>query len=115
MEGIGYAHPHNAIDLQQAIHWARIAAKNDPNTITLLISKDIDWYHNSNPYTGPFLDTHIIAHFAADTIIYEEPTIPPELNITRKELSTLQILCIHHQNNHIGNHEQMNQTHKHSN
>ena len=51
----------------------------------------------------------IIAHFAADTIIYEEPTIPPELNIIRKEVSTLRILCIHHQNNHIGNYEQMNQ------
>ena len=108
-KGIGYAHPHNAIDLQQAIHWARIAAKNDPNTITLLISKDIDWYHNLNPYTGPFVDTHIIAHFAANTIIYEELTIPPELNITRKEVSTLRIFCIHHQNSHIGTYEQMNQ------
>ena len=26
-EGIGYAHPHNERDVQQAIHWARIAAK----------------------------------------------------------------------------------------
>ena len=69
----------------------------------------MDWYHNFNPYTGPFVDTHIIAHFAADTIIYEEPTIPPELNNTRKELSTLRIFCIHHQNNHIGTFEQMNQ------
>jgi hypothetical protein len=85
-----------------------MAAKNDPNTITILISHDTDWYHNFNPYIGPFPDTHIIAHFAADTITYEEPTIPPELNITRKELSTLRIFCIHHQNNHIGNYEQMN-------
>ena len=108
-KGIGYAHPHNATDLQQAIHWARIAAKNDPNTITLLISKDTDWYHNFDPYTGPFPDTHIIAHFAANTVIYEEPTIPPELNTIRKEVSTLRILCIHHQNNHIGIYEQMNQ------
>ena len=42
MKGFGYAHPHNATDLQQAIQWACIAAKNDPNTITLLISKDTD-------------------------------------------------------------------------
>ena len=27
----------------------------------------------------------------------------------RKELSTLQIFCIHHQNNHIGTYEQMNE------
>ena len=55
------------------------------------------------------MSPHIIAHFAAGTITYEEPTIPPELNIPRKELSTLQILCIHHQNNCIGTYEQLNQ------
>ena len=37
-QGIGYAHPHNTIELQQAIHWARMAAQNDPHTITILIS-----------------------------------------------------------------------------
>ena len=66
-----------------------------------------DWYKNSSPHAGPFLDTHVLAHFAVDNITYEEPTIPPELNITKKESSTLQIFCIHHQNNHIGTYEQM--------
>jgi hypothetical protein len=33
-------------------------------------------YQNFNPHSGPFPDTHIIAHFVADTITYEEPTIP---------------------------------------
>src|ERR1700738_2071927 len=106
-QGIGYAYPHNSIDLQQAIHRARMAAQNDPSTITIIISLDTDWYQNSNPHTGPFPDTHVIAHFTADTITYEEPTIPPELNITRKEPSTMQIFCIHHQNNNIGTYEQM--------
>ena len=45
--------------------------------------------------------------FAADTITYEEPTIPPEFNTTRKEPFTIQIFCIHHQNNSIGTYEQM--------
>ena len=108
-KGIGYAHPNNIIDLQQAIHWARLAAKNDANTITILISPDNNWYQNCNPYSNSFPDTHIIAHFAADTITYEEPTIPPELNMPRKEPSAIQILCIHHQNNDIGTYEQLNQ------
>ena len=86
-----------------------MAAKFDPNTITILISHDINWYQNFNPHTGLFPVTHIIAHFAANTITYEEPTIPPELNVTRKELSTLRIFCIHHQNNNVGTYEQMNQ------
>jgi hypothetical protein len=84
-----------------------MAAQNDPYTITILISPDTEWYKNSNPHTCPFPDTHVIAHFAADTITYEELTIPPELNITRKESSTLQIFCIHHQNNNIGTYKQM--------
>ena len=86
-----------------------MTAKNDPYTITILISPDIDWYINFNPYIGPFQDTHVIAHFAANTITYEEPTIPPELNIKRKEPSTIQKFCIHHQNNNIGTYEQMKQ------
>jgi hypothetical protein len=84
-----------------------MAAHNDPHTITILVSPDIDWYQNSNPHTSPFPDTHVIAHFAADTITCEEPTIPPELNITRKKPSTLQIFCIHHQQNSIGTSAQM--------
>ena len=83
--------------------------QNNPSTITILISLDTNWYQNFNPHSGPFPYTHIIVHFAADTVTYEEPTIPPELNISRKELSTLQILCIHHQNKYIGTYEQLNQ------
>jgi hypothetical protein len=108
-KGIGYAHPNNATDLLQAIHWARLAAKIDPYTITIIISPDTNWYQNSDPHSNPYPDTHIIAHFAADTITYEEPTIPPELNIPRKEPSSIQIFCIHHQNNTIGTHDQLNQ------
>jgi hypothetical protein len=55
---------------QQAIHWARLAAKNDPNTFTILIIPDINWYQNYSPHTGPFPDTHTMTHFAADTITY---------------------------------------------
>ena len=73
------------------------------------VASVLPFHQNFNPHSGPFPDTHIIAHFDADTIIYEEPTIPPKLNIPRKELSTLQILCIHHQNNYIETYEQLNQ------
>ena len=39
-KGIGYAHPHNEKEAETAIHWARLAAKNDPNTITILTIPD---------------------------------------------------------------------------
>ena len=88
--------------IQQAIHWARLAAKNDPNTITLLVIPDTNWYQNYSPHTGPFPDTHVLAHFTADTITYDEPTTPQITNKPRIEPLAIHIFCIHHQNHNIG-------------
>ena len=107
-KGIGYAHLHNEKEAKKAIHRARLAAKNDPNTITILTILDSKWYQNHTPYIGPFPDTHVIAHIPTDTIIYEEPTMPLELNKPRVEPSTIYILCVHHNNNNVGNLEQIN-------
>jgi hypothetical protein len=95
--GSGYAHLSNPTDFQKALHWARLAAQHDPLTLTLLITLDPQWYQNSTPLLGPFLDTHTIIHFEVDTITYKEPTILIELNHhSRKEASTLHVYCIHH-------------------
>ena len=106
-QGIGYAHPHNETEAQTTIHWARLAAKHDPNTITILTIPYINWYQNPTPYIGPFPDTHVITHIPAYTTKYEEPTKPPELNEPRIEPLAIRILCVHHQNNNIGTIEQM--------
>jgi ribonuclease HI len=107
-EGIDYAHPHNEETSQQAIHWARLAAKNDPNTITIVVLPNINWYQDPSPYTGPFPNTHVITQFAADTITYEEPTIPQKRQVPKTEPLAIRILCIHHQNHNIGTIHQMN-------
>ena len=107
-KGIGYAHPHNEKKAEIAIHWTRLAAKNDPNTITILTILDNKWYQNHTPHIGPFQDTHVIAQIPADTITYKEPTIPIEMNKPRMESSTIHILCVHHSNNNIGNIKQIN-------
>jgi len=76
--------PHNEEETHQAIHWARLAANNDPNhNITIIITPDTNWYHNSNPHLGPFPDSHIIVLFEADSMTYKEPTIPPEIQTPR--------------------------------
>ena len=75
--GNGYAHPHTDIETHQALHWARLATKNDSNSITILVMPKENWYHNPNLHNGPFSYSNIITHFKDDTIIYEEPTIPP--------------------------------------
>jgi hypothetical protein len=96
--GSGYAHPNTPIDFQKALHWARLAAQHDPLALTILITPNLQWYQNSTPLLGPFLDTHNIIHFEVDTITYKEPTIPIELNQQpRKEPSMLHVYCIHHQ------------------
>ena len=101
-KGIGYAHPHNEETTHQAIHWARLAAKHDPTTATIIVIPDKDWYHNKTPYEGPFPDTHVIAHFAADTITYDKPNTPQNSPNPRIEPLAIHILCIHHQNHNFG-------------
>ena len=104
---MGYAHPHNEETTQQAIHWTRLAAKNDPNNITLLVIPDINSYQNYSPHIGPFLDTHVVAHFNADTVTYDEPTTPQNINKPCTEPLTIHIFCIHHQNHNIGTLDQI--------
>jgi ribonuclease HI len=95
----GYAHPHNKENLQKAIHWARLAAQENQNTITILTIPDEEWTTNDTPYKTKFDDTHVSIHFAPDTITYTEPTIPPELNKEpRIETLAIRILCIPHKN-----------------
>ena len=107
--GVGYAHPHTQKDAQQALHWARLAAKRNPDTITILVTTDPNWYHNLNTHEGPFPYSHVISHFKADTIIYDEPTIPPELRTNpRTESHDIRILCIHHKHTSPGSCEYAN-------
>lgn len=77
--GVGYAHLYNAADGLQAIHWARLAAHTNPSTVTILTIPNHIWYRNFQPLLGLFSNTHVIAHFAADTITYQGPTILPDI------------------------------------
>jgi hypothetical protein len=75
-QGIGYAHPPTEEMAQQAIHWARLVAKNDPSTFTILVIPDTNWYQNHAPHIGPYPNTHTVVYLAADTIMYDEPINP---------------------------------------
>jgi hypothetical protein len=101
-QNIGYAHPHNTENVHKAIHWARLTAQENQNTITILTIPDKEWTTNDTPYKTKFEDTHVSIHFPPYSIIYKEPTISPELNKEpRKETSSIRIFCIHHQNTEI--------------
>lgn len=58
------------------IHWARLAAKEDPQLVTLIIHSNKDRLHDNHPYVMKFPDTHIIAYFTPNTLQYCEPTFP---------------------------------------
>jgi hypothetical protein len=76
----GYAHPHNNEKKQKAIYWARHAAKENQDTITIFTIPNKEWTTNDTPYKTIFDNIHVIIHFTPDNIIYTEPTISPELN-----------------------------------
>jgi hypothetical protein len=102
----GYAHPHNKENLQKAIHWARLTAQENQDTITILTIPDEEWTTNDTPYKTKFDDTHVSIYFAPDTITYTEPTIPPELNKEPHiETLAIRILCIYHKNTTIDIHD----------
>ena len=97
-----YAHPHNKQDAKTAIHWARLAAKIGPHITTIMTIPNNNWYQNFKPQIGPFLDNHIIAYIPTNTLIFEEPNIPPELNKLGIEPSAIHIMCKHHLNTNVG-------------
>jgi ribonuclease HI len=96
-QGLGYAHPHTEQDIQQAIHWARLAAHHDPMSLTILITPNKNWYTHEQHTPTSFSDTHILARFEADTVTYHEPTNPLAIHEPIIEPNTLYIFCIHHQ------------------
>jgi hypothetical protein len=53
-QNIGYAHPHNTENTHKAIHWARLAAQENQNTITILAIPDEEWTTNNIPYKTKF-------------------------------------------------------------
>ena len=97
-----YTHPHSKENTQKAIHWAHLTAKENQDTITILVIPDEEWTTNDAPYKTTSNDTQVIIHFPPNTIIYTEPTIPPELNKEpRIETPAIRILCIYHKNTTI--------------
>jgi hypothetical protein len=71
----GFAHPLPSL-LPQAIHMARLATKEDPQSYTILLNSNPNWYQHINPYYQIYLDTHVIAYIPPNTLRYHEPINP---------------------------------------
>ena len=100
--GNRYVHPYNKENIQKAILWACLAAKENHDTITTFTIPNEEWTTNNVPYKTIFDDTHVIIYFLPYTITYTKPTIPSKLNKKpRIETLAVRILCIHYKNTTI--------------
>jgi ribonuclease HI len=100
MKGHGFAHPPPSF-LPQSIHMARLAAKADLLSYTILINTDPNWHH-TNPYHTEYPDTHVITYIPPNTLQYHDPIKPMYDDDPYIEPQALQILCIHHKTSTIG-------------
>jgi hypothetical protein len=89
--GCGFAHPPSPL-LPQAIHMARIAAKTNPQSYTILINTDPNWYQQTDPFLTQYKDTHVITYIPPNTLQYHEPLTPPYSKQSYIEKFAIQIL-----------------------
>jgi hypothetical protein len=96
-KGIGLAYPTNHNTTVEAIHWARMATKEDPNTTTILIINHKDWTSQQILLTKN-TDVHIMATIPPHTIQYTPtPEWPKYYQYVEPSLTS--IICIHGQIN----------------
>jgi hypothetical protein len=109
-KGCGFAHPPSHL-LPQALHMARIAAKKNPSSYTILINPNSNWHQQTNPFTTQFKDTHVITYIPPNTLQYHTPLAPPHDKQTHIENLAIQILCIHHKPTILGDISTIQQLH----
>jgi hypothetical protein len=106
--GCGFAHPPSPL-LPQAIHMARIAAKTNPLSYTILINIDPNWHQQTNPFIAQYKDIYVITNIPPNTLQYHVPLAPPYDKQSHIEKLAIQILCIHHKTTTIGDISAMEQ------
>ena len=95
--GVGLAYPTNHNTTLKAIHWARVEAKEDAHTITILIVNHKDWTPQQLPITK-HVDIHTIVIVPPHTINFD-PTLEWPEYYWYIEQSLTSIICILNQSN----------------
>jgi ribonuclease HI len=106
--GCGFAHPPPQM-LPQAIHMARITAKTNPLSYTILINTYPNWHQKTNPFITQYTYTHVITYIPPNILQYHVPLTPTYNKQTHIEKLAIQILCIHHKTTTIGDISTMQQ------
>jgi ribonuclease HI len=98
--GHGLAFPTDHNTTLEALHWARMAAKEDAQTLTILIINHKDWTPQQIPLINH--DIHILATIPPHTIIYNPtPKWPKYYQYTEPSLTS--IICVHNQDTILNN------------
>ena len=79
----------------EALHWARLAAKEDPKTVTIIIANHKDWTTQNLPFTTK-PDVHVMTTIPPHTITYK-PTPEWPTYYQYDEPALTSIICIHNQ------------------
>ena len=93
--GLGLAFPRDYNTTLEALHWARMAAKEDPDTVTILIANHKDWTSQKLPLTTK-PDVHIMTTIPPHTIKYK-PTPEWPTYYQYDEPALTSIICVHNQ------------------
>jgi hypothetical protein len=106
--GYGFAYPPPPF-ITTTSHMARLAAKEDPQSYTILVNSDPNWHQNTNHYHQIYPDIHVIAYIPPNTLQYHEPINPSFNENSYIDTHAIQLLCIHHRTSPIGDTETLNQ------
>jgi hypothetical protein len=81
---------------------ARLAAKTDPLSETILVNPNPNWHQHNNPYFTEYTDTHVITYILPNTLHYHESLTPIYDENSYIKIQAIQILYIHHRTTTIG-------------
>ena len=90
--GIGLAYPTYHKTTVEALHWARMATKANPNTTTILIINHKDWTSQQIPLTAQSRRTHHSDHSPTHNTIYPYTGMAKILPICRT-ISHINNMC----------------------
>ena len=80
---------------------ARLEAKADLLSYTILIHTNSNWHQHTNPFHAEYPDTHVITYIPPNTLQYHDPIKPIYDDDPHIESHAIQILCIHHKTTSI--------------
>lgn len=92
-EGKGFAHQPTQELALQAVHWARIAARHSPESLTILLITKTQWLDMHHPNLDEHTDVQLIAYFSHSQQRYAPTPTFPHIHGQNRTLSNVDNMC----------------------